>query len=106
MYLTKENLKTIEKYLAERGVKDSHFPTIENATGDEYLVISTVSGNKRIRLKSIVNLLESNISEETLEKILSGIADNADAIEELTTKVEELSKDIDNSQDIIWNDVK
>lgn len=106
MYLTKENLRTIEKYLAEKGVKDSHFPAIENATGDEYLVISTVSGNKRIRLKSIVNLLESNISEETLEKILSGIADNADAIEELSNKVEELSKDIDNSQDIVWNDVK
>ena len=26
MYLTKENLRTIEKYLAEKGVKDSHFP--------------------------------------------------------------------------------
>lgn len=66
MYLTKENLKTIERYLRENGVKDSQFPSIEEATGDEYLVIDTASGNRRIKLKSIINLLEASGIEDSL----------------------------------------
>lgn len=66
MYLTKENLKTIERYLRENGVKDSQFPSIEEATGDEYLVIDTALGNRRVKLKSIINLLEASGIEDSL----------------------------------------
>lgn len=66
MYLTKENLKTIERYLRENGVKDSQFPPIEEATGDEYLVIDTALGNRRVKLKSIINLLEASGIEDSL----------------------------------------
>lgn len=52
--------------MRENGVKDSQFPSIEEATGDEYLVIDTASGNRRVKLKSIINLLEASGIEDNL----------------------------------------
>lgn len=92
MYLTKENLLTIEKYLKERGVKDLDFPVLKTLTGDEYVVVTNSQGNKRTKLETIVTLIEENITEDKLlgrlSRLEKGVGNTDSLIEDNTNLVE------------------
>lgn len=107
MYLTKEDLEKIRKYIVLNGVKDSQFPEQNVLMGDEYITLINTSGNRKMKISQLFSLIEFpqekdfnsrlTVLEEVTDSknvkkrnttLLKLVDDNKDKIEKLTLRVD------------------
>ena len=107
MYLTKEDLEKIRKYIVLNGVKDSQFPEQNVLMGDEYITLINTSGNRKMKVSQLFSLIEFpqekdfnsrlTVLEEVTDSknvkkknttLLKLVDDNKDKIEKLTVRVD------------------
>ena len=63
-YLSIEDLERIKQYLTEEGIRDSQFEEQKNINGGDWITIVGNSGNKKLKMETLMNLFYKAGSHE------------------------------------------